>query len=221
MQAEFVRTANDLYDRNKQIVITADSPPSEIRDVSDEFRRYLSWGLVVKIDPPDFATRVAILAQKASAERITLPASVAKLLAARILSNVRELEGTFIRLIAFASLTNRPITRTIAEEILQHMGAEQRRKVTVTEILNVVAALFNTPITELNVNVDTPLTRRAMEVAMYLIKDLTSASPGEIAKMFHGTSVAGVARTLTKVERLLVRDASVRNVVSRARKRLR
>src|SRR5205814_10032580 len=142
-QEEFFHTFNALYESQKQIVITSDCPPRDIPTLEERLRSRFEWGLIADIQPPDLETKVAILKKKAEAEAVPLPDDVALYIAGKIKSNVRELEGSLIRLIAYASLTGQEISLPLAQEVLKNILDHDQRAVTIEIIQKFVADYYN------------------------------------------------------------------------------
>ena len=150
-QNEFFHTFNALYDAQKQIVLSSDCPPNEIPSLEERLRSRFEWGLIADIQPPDLETKVAILKKKADAESVPLPDNVAIYIAEKIKSNIRELEGSLIRLIAYASLTNREVSIGLAQEVLKNVIGQDERAVTVDMIQKSVADYYQLKVVELRV----------------------------------------------------------------------
>jgi chromosomal replication initiator protein DnaA len=139
-QEEFFHTFNALHEANKQIIISSDRPPKEIPTLEDRLRSRFEWGLITDIQPPDFETRIAILKKKANIENLTIPDEVLHLIANNIQSNIRELEGALIKIVAYSSLTNRSITEELAEEALKDLVSTNKKKeITVDLIKDIVS----------------------------------------------------------------------------------
>ena len=142
-QEEFFYTFNELYDHQKQIVISSDSPPKNTPGLVERLRSRFEWGLMVDVQPPDLETKMAILDKKAEQEGITLPEDVRIFIATKTKSNVRELEGALVKLIAYSSVTGTPITLAMAQQVLKHMVHGQERKVTIDAVIKAVAERFS------------------------------------------------------------------------------
>ena len=175
-QTEFFHTFNALYDSQKQIVISSDCPPHEIPSLEERLRSRFEWGLIADIQSPDLETKVAILKKKAEAEAVPLPDNVAIYIAGRIKSNIRELEGSLIRLIAYASLTGQEITLPLAQEVLKNILDYEDKAVTIEIIQKFVADYYNLKLVELKSRNNSKSIAMPRQVAMYLCKSLTHAS---------------------------------------------
>src|SRR3989475_1402500 len=141
-QEEFFHTFNDLYESRKQIIVSSDSSPKDIPEIEERLRSRFEWGLIADIQPPDFETRVAILKKKAALERIRLGDDVAYLIASRIKSNIRELEGSLTRMIAFCALSGREMTVELAQEVLGELWGEEEKIITIDQIQRRGRGLF-------------------------------------------------------------------------------
>ena len=148
-QTEFFHTFNALYDAQKQIVISSDCPPHEIPSLEERLRSRFEWGLIADIQPPDLETKVAILKKKAEAEAVPLPDNVAIYIAGKIKSNIRELEGSLIRLIAYASLTGQDISLALAQEVLKNVLEHDEKAVTIEVIQKFVADYYQLKLNDL------------------------------------------------------------------------
>jgi len=185
-QTEFFHTFNALYDSQKQIVISSDCPPHEIPQLEERLRSRFEWGLIADIQSPDLETKTAILKRKAETEGVPLPDNVAIYIAGKIKSNIRELEGSLIRLIAFASLTGREITLPLAQEVLRNVLQNDDRAVTIEIVQKSVADHYSLKVSELKSKNNSKSVAMPRQIAMYLCKALTSASLPEIGKSFGG-----------------------------------
>src|SRR5436305_835430 len=186
-QEEFFHTFNALYETTKQIVIASDRSPKELPEFEDRVRSRFEWGLIADIQPPDLETKVAILHKKAEHERVTLPNEVALYVASNIRSNVRELEGALIRLVAHSSLIGAEITLPYAQQVLKNFIDSQARRVTIESIQKAVAEQFGLRLTEIKAKNNARAVVYPRQIAMYLSKHLlTGASLPEIGRQFGG-----------------------------------
>src|SRR6266568_5116005 len=205
-QTEFFHTFNALYDSQKQIVISSDCPPHEIPQLEERLRSRFEWGLIADIQSPDLETKVAILKKKADAEAVPLPDNVAIYIAGRIKSNIRELEGSLIRLIAYASLTGREISLPLAQEVLKNILEHEEKAVTIDAIQKFVADYYNLKMVDLKSRNNSKSIAMPRQVSMYLCKSLTRASLPEIGRSFGGKHHSTVIHSIRKVEDLRKSD---------------
>lgn len=215
-QDEFFHTFNELYHSHRQIVITGDKIPKEIPGLEERLCSRFEWGLVADIQPPDFETRVAILRKKAESDKIRLSEEVALYLAEIIRSNVRELEGTLIRLHAFASLTNSPITVELARGVLQRQARqpETKRRGSVESIQQAVAQYYQIQTEQINSHRRLKSMAHPRQVAMYLCKKHLQLSFPEIGHRFGGKDHTTVLYACRKIELLLESDASLQHDIA-------
>lgn len=202
-QDEFFYTFNTLYDSQRQLVITSDKLPKEIPGIEERLRSRFEWGLIADIQPPDFETRVAILKRKAEAEHISCPDDVAMFLASSITSNVRELEGSLIRVSAFASLTKSKVSLDLTKEVLKNIIHDRPPSYTVDSIQKVVADFYKVSISDLKSPKRTKALAYPRQIAMYLCKKLTASSFPEIGTKFGGKDHTTVMHACRKIEKLL------------------
>jgi chromosomal replication initiator protein len=190
-QQEFFHTFNTLYDAQKQIVLSSDSLPKEIPDIQDRLKSRLEWGLIADIQMPDLETKVAILKKKAEFENFEIPDNVAFFIASKIESNIRELEGSLVRLMAFSSLTGEPVSLSMAQEVLKNTLKLQERTVTIEHIQKVVADYFGLKVSVLKARSNSKAIAQPRQIGMYLCRVLTSASLPEVGRAFgkHHTTV--------------------------------
>ncbi len=181
-QEEFFHTFNALHEQSKQIVVASDRPPKELNDFEDRLRSRFEWGLVVDIQPPDLETKVAILQRKAELEQTSLPTDVALFIAGNVRTNVRELEGALVRLIAWCSLHGVEITLPTAQQCLKQFIDTQVRKITIEAIQRAVAESFGMRVVELKQKNNSRQIVVPRQIAMYLAKQLTEASLPEIGR---------------------------------------
>jgi chromosomal replication initiator protein len=205
-QTEFFHTFNALHDAQKQIVLSSDCPPHQISELEERLRSRFEWGLIADIQAPDLETKIAILRRKAESEDVPLPDNVALYIAGRIKSNIRELEGSLIRLLAYASLTGREITMALAQEVLRDVLKHEDKIVTIETIQRFVADYYQLKLVELRSRNNSKSVAMPRQVAMYLCKSLTNASLPEIGKSFGGKHHSTVIHSIRKIEEMRQRD---------------
>jgi chromosomal replication initiator protein len=213
-QNEFFHTFNALYDSQKQIVISSDCPPHEIPSLEERLRSRFEWGLIADIQAPDLETKVAILKKKAEAEGIPLPDNVAIYIAGKIKSNIRELEGSLIRLIAYASLTGREISLPLTQDVLRNVLQHDERAVTIEIIQKFVADYYQLKVADLKSRNNSKSIAMPRQIAMYLCKSLTNASLPEIGKSFGGKHHSTVIHSIRKIEDLRQREGDFNSLVN-------
>jgi chromosomal replication initiator protein len=199
-QEEFFHTFNALHESMKQIVIASDRPPKELAEIEDRLRSRFEWGLIADIQPPDLETKVAILQKKAESERVTLPTDLALYIASNVRTNVRELEGALIRLIAYCSLTGAEINLNTAQQVLKNFIDSQARKITIDAIQKAVAEQFGLRAAEIKTKSNSRAIVFPRQVAMYLAKQMTEASLPEIGRQFGGKHHTTVMHSIGKIE---------------------
>jgi chromosomal replication initiator protein len=213
-QTEFFHTFNALYDSQKQIVISSDCPPHEIPALEERLRSRFEWGLIADIQPPDLETKVAILKKKAEAEGIPLPDNVAIYIAGKIKSNIRELEGSLIRLIAYASLTGREISLQLAQDVLRNILQHDEKAVTIEVIQKHVADFYQLKLGELKSRNNSKSVAMPRQISMYLCKALTNASLPEIGRSFGGKHHSTVIHSIRKIEDLRKHDPAFNTLIN-------
>ncbi len=213
-QTEFFHTFNALYDSQKQIVLSSDCPPNEIPSLEERLRSRFEWGLIADIQPPDLETKVAILKKKAEAETVPLPDNVAIYIAEKIKSNIRELEGSLIRLLAYASLTGREVTIGLAQDVLKNVIGHDERAVTIEMIQKSVADYYQLRSADLRSRNNSKSVAMPRQIAMYLCKALTHASLPEIGRSFGGKHHSTVIHSIRKVEALRQKDRDFNTVMN-------
>jgi len=213
MQEEFFHTFNELYDHQKQIVISSDSAPKSTSGLVERLRSRFEWGLMVDVQPPDLETKMAILDKKAELEGIALPEEVRIYIATKTKSNVRELEGALIKLIAYSSITGSPITLQMAQQVLKYLISGGERRITMDSILRAVAEKFNMQPQQLKQKSNARQISYPRQVAMYLMKDLTQASLPEIGRVFGGKHHTTVLHSVQKIERLRQTDTDLNRLI--------
>ncbi len=199
-QEEFFHTFNELHDHQKQIVMSSDAPPKEIPGLLERLRSRFEWGLMADIQPPDLETKMAILDKKAEAEGIKLSDDVRTFMASKTKSNVRELEGALVKLVAYSSLTGAAITVQMAQQILKHLVHVQDRRITIDSIQRAVAERFQIKQSQLKEKSNTKKIVYPRQIAMYLIKELTDASLPEIGRALGGKHHTTVIHSINKIE---------------------
>jgi chromosomal replication initiator protein len=214
-QEEFFHTFNALYDQQKQIVISSDCPPKEISAIEERLRSRFEWGLIADIQMPDLETKIAILQKQADNERVHLPDDVAEFIARAIKSNIRELEGALIRLMAYASLTGAEINLPTAQQVLKNIIETQEKKVTIEQIQKAVGEVFGLRAQDLKIRSNSKVIAYPRQVAMFLVKQLTSASLPEIGKQFGGKHHTTVLHSINKIETLRQVDKDLNKTINR------
>src|SRR3989338_8356296 len=201
-QEEFFHTFNSLYEAHAQIVLTSDQFPKNIPDLEDRLRSRFEWGLIADIQPPDLETRIAIVKKKAEQEKIVLPNDVALFLASHIKSNVRELEGAFIRVSAFASLAGTPITHKLAQDVLHNLLKRDLPNITTEFVQKTVADYYNIHLSDLIGAQRFKSFALPRQIAMYLCRKHIKASYPELGHKFGGKDHSTVVHAVSKIEKL-------------------
>ena len=213
-QTEFFHTFNSLYDAQKQIVFSSDRPPHEIPALEERLRSRFEWGLITDIQPPDLETKIAILKRKAEVEAVPLPDNVAMYIAGRIKSNVRELEGSLIRLLAYASLTGKEISLDLAKDVLKNVIDSDDRAITIETIQKFTADYYQLRVGDLKSRNNSKSVAKPRQVAMFLCKRLTHASLPEIGRSFGGKHHSTVIHSIKKVEELRKKDKDFDSLIT-------
>src|ERR687885_1873574 len=214
-QEEFFHTFNALYDGQKQIVITSDCPPREIPTLEERLHSRFEWGLIADMEPPDLETKVAILKRKADLDGVTLPDDVAFFIASKVKSNIRELEGSLVRLIAISSLRGVPISKMLAQDAIRNIAEDdQPVGVTIEQIQRAVSAHYKLRVEDLKSKNNSRQIAVPRQVAMYLCKRLTKHSFPEIGRDFGGKHHTTVIHSVEKIEALVSKDQNFHRVVS-------
>jgi chromosomal replication initiator protein len=213
-QTEFFHTFNALYDAQKQIVLSSDRPPHEIPALEERLRSRFEWGLIADIQPPDLETKIAILKRKAEAEAVPLADNVAIYMAGRIKSNIRELEGSLIRLIAYASLTGRQISLELAQEVLKNVLDQDDKAVTIESIQKYISEYYQLKVGELKSRNNSKSIAMPRQIAMYLAKSLTNASLPEIGRSFGGKHHTTVIHSIKKIEEMRKNDVDFNSLIT-------
>ena len=214
-QTEFFHTFNTLHNDQKQIVLTSDCPPREIPTLEERLHSRFEWGLIADIEPPDLETKVAILKRKADMDGIDLTDEIAIFIASKIKSNVRELEGSLLRLVAIASLRGVPISKMVAQEAMKSIIESERAEgLTMERIARTVAAHYQMSVEELKSKNNSRAVAMPRQVAMYLCKRLTRHSYPEIGREFGGKHHTTVMHSFEKIDNLTRADRVFHNTIS-------
>jgi chromosomal replication initiator protein len=214
-QEEFFHTFNALYDQQKQIVISSDCPPREIPTLEERLHSRFEWGLIADIEPPDLETKIAILTKKAALIGVSIPSDVSMFIAGRVKSNIRELEGSLVRLIAISSLRGEPISKTLAQDALRNIAKEEESGVvSMQQIQKLVASTYKLTIDELVSKNNARQISHPRQIAMYLCKHLTKHSYPEIGRAFGGKHHTTVIHSVEKIEALVATDETLQRLIS-------
>jgi len=214
-QEEFFHTFNALYDQQKQIVISSDCPPREIPTLEERLHSRFEWGLIADIEPPDLETKIAIVKRKAEVIGVSIPDDVAMFIAGRVKSNIRELEGSLVRLIAISSLRGEPISKSLAQDAIRNISKEEESGVvTIQQIQKLVASTYKLTSEELISKNNAQKISHPRQVAMYLCKHLTKHSYPEIGRAFGGKHHTTVIHSVEKIESLVTTDETLQRLIS-------
>jgi len=220
-QAEFFHTFNALYDNAKQIVVTSDKFPRDIVNFEERLRSRFEWGLIADIQPPDLETKVAILNKKAELDGILLPQDVAFYLASNVEHNVRVLEGSLVRVGAFASLHNAPITMELAKEIMGHIIKEKKWEITVDAIIKEVGLHFSTKASDIKSNRRIKSIMLPRQIAIYLARKLTDNSLVGIGENFGGKDHATIIHSIKKIEEEIKVKKELKETVEKLERKIK
>jgi len=220
-QEEFFHTFNSLYEARKQIVITSDRFPNEIAALEQRLRSRFSWGLIADIGVPDLETRVAILKRKAYEESLELPDDVAYFLAEQVQSNIRELVGYLVRVVAISSFQGVPLSVELASTALKDILHRKTKPFTIDDIINQVSKAFNVKASDVKSKKKHKLYSYPRQVAMYLARELTELSYPEIGAALGGKDHSTVIYGAKKIEQRLEEDPSLKHLVERLKKSLK
>jgi chromosomal replication initiator protein len=212
-QEEFFHTFNTLYTSQKQIILSSDSSPRNIPTLEERLRSRFEWGLIADIQPPDLETKVAILQRKAYVENVPLPDEVSVFIAQQVRSNIRELEGLLNRVIAFSSLTGKPLSAALARETLKDILPEEGKKPNPGEIVKLVARHYDLKITEIKSKSNSQQVVFPRKVAMYLLRKLSELSYPEIGKLFNDKHHSTVMYAVKDIEERRAKDPDLDRVL--------
>jgi len=212
-QEEFFHTFNTLYDSNKQIVITSDSPPKDIPTLENRLISRFEWGLITDIQPPDLETRIAILRKKAQSENLNVPAEVINFIADKIPSNIRQLEGALTRLVAFSTFTKKELSVSLAQDILKDIIPLENKKISINQIQKTVSDYYNIKVNFLLSKKRTKDIVLARQVAIYLSRELTDLSLISIGEVFGRRDHTTIIHSYNKIKNKIKKDKSFKNII--------
>ncbi len=212
-QEEFFHTFNSLYDAHKQIVVSSDRPPKDIPGLEERLVSRFGWGLVTDIQPPDFETRVAILKKKMEKETVIVPDDVAFFIASKIRSNIRELEGALIRVVAYCTLTRQKLDLKAAQEVLKDSLKEEEQKISIDQIQRIVAEYFHLKVSDLRAKRRSRSIARPRQIAMFLVRSMTDHSLPEIGEYFGGRDHTTVLHAVNKLGKEVEQNEETRRLV--------
>ena len=212
---EFFNTFNALYDAHKQIVVSSDKPPKEISNMEERLISRFEWGLVTDIQPPDFETRTAILRKKAERENLNIRDEVTYFIADKIKSNIRELEGALIRVVAYSKLVGKEVDEVVAQEVLKDLIVENQKKITVDLIQRVVADYFEVRPSDMTAKRRSRSVAYPRHIAMYLSREMTSLSFPELGEQFGGRDHSTVLHACEKIKKDIKKDQKTKSLVDK------
>lgn len=214
-QEAFFHTFNTLHDHNKQVVITSDLPPKQLTGFEDRMRTRFEWGLITDVHTPDLETRIAILRKKADRERLNVPDEILEYIATKITSNIRELEGTLIRVTAFANLNKQPVDMALVQTVLKDLiTLDEANVIAPVDIMNRTAEYFRLSVDELTGSSRAQAIAVARQIAMYLCREMTNLSLPKIGQLFGGRDHTTVMHACKKIADLMKERRSIYNQVT-------
>jgi chromosomal replication initiator protein len=208
-QEEFFHTFNALYEAHKQLVLSSDRFPKDMPDIEERLRSRFEWGLIADLQPPDVETRIAILRKKSEDEGVRLPEDVIQFLATTMKSNIRELEGSLVRLGAYASLTGQTITLEMAKSVLRDLIGTKKKIVSMDDIQETVGARFHVKIADLKSRRRSKTLVHPRQIAMYLCRELTDSSYPEIGRQFGGKDHTTIIHACKQVTKAMDSDSAL------------
>jgi len=221
-QEAFFHTFNTLHDHNKQVVVTSDLPPKQLTGFEDRMRSRFEWGLITDVQAPDLETRIAILRKKAASERIDINDDVVELMASKVSSNVRELEGALIRVTAFSNLNKAPISMELARTVLKDLVlTEDTNVVSPVDIINITATFYQLTVDDLYGSSRSQTIALARQVAMYLSREMTNLSLPKIGQLFGNRDHTTVMYANNKISELMKERRSIYNQVTELTSRIK
>ncbi len=212
---EFFHTFNTLYDSHKQIVVSSDKPPKDINNLEERLVSRFEWGLVTDIQPPDFETRTAILRKKAEREGLNVPDSVTFFIADKIKSNIRELEGALIRVIAYSKLVGREVDENVAKDVLKDLIVENQKKITVDLIQRKVAEYFEVRPSDMTAKRRSKSVAYPRHIAMYLSREMTDFSFPELGEHFGGRDHTTILHAYEKIKKDIKKDQKTKSMIDK------
>lgn len=213
-QEEFFHTFNALYNAQKQIILSSDRPPREIPTLEERLTSRFEMGLLADIQPPEFETKLAILERKAELEGVTLQEDVSQFIASRVKSNIRELEGCLVRIIAYSSLTAKQITLEFVKEVLKDIWRDEEKPVTAEEIMKTVADYYKIKVKDLKAKDNRREIALPRQIAIYLTKKLTTLSLPEIGRRFGGKHHSTIIHSINKIEQMRKEETNFNNIIN-------
>ena len=221
-QEAFFHTFNTLHDHNKQVVITSDLPPKHLTGFEDRMRSRFEWGLITDVQVPDLETRIAILRKKAQSEKIQVPDDILEFMASKVSSNIRELEGTLIRVTAFASLNRTPVDMPLVQTVLKDLiTLDDDNVIAPTDIITNTAEYFKLSVDDLYGSSRSQAVATARQIAMYLCRELTNLSLPKIGQLFGGRDHTTVMYANKKISELMKERRSIYNQVTELTSRIK
>jgi chromosomal replication initiator protein len=214
-QEEFFHTFNALYEAQKQVVISSDCPPKEIPGLEDRLRSRFAWGLTADLQAPDLETKVAILAKKADAQGVKLPDNVALFIATKIKSSIRDLEGALTRLVAYCSLTGAETSLPMAQQVLKNLVDLEERRVSIENIQRAVCQEFGLSVSQLKAKNNSRAVAYPRQIAMYLAKEMTTASLPQIGREFGGKHHTTVLHSINKISERRQNDRDLNRLINK------
>ena len=219
-QEEFFYTFNTLYEAHKQVVITSDKYPKDLQNMEERLRSRFESGLIADIKPPDLETKVAILYKKAEFHKKDLSQDVAMFIASNIKTNIRQLEGVLLRLVAYSSFTHRPLNLELAKEVLKDFTQDQTKNFTIQNILRTVAAFYDIKVSDIKSKRRTQKISHTRQIAMYLCREHTKSSLPEIGKQFGGKDHTTVLFSHKKISSIIKENNDLSNSISEITKHI-
>lgn len=221
-QEEFFHTFNALHESNKQIIISSDRPPKEIKTLEDRLRNRFEWGLIADIQPPDYETRNAILRKKAERDNLEVPNDVMAYIAKNIVSNIRELEGALNRIVAYAKLTNQDISISLAENSLKDIFSENASKPLTTDLIQeIVANHYNIRVEDIQGSKKPKNIAFPRQISMYLCRKLLDISLPKIGESFGGRDHTTVIHAISKIEKQMETDPALQKTLLQLEKEIK